>query len=116
MTQYALAVDRTNERLAALASPYHPAVLRLIQMTIRAAHERGKWVGLCCELSGDGLAVRVLQGLGLGEFSMATGSIAAVNEAIRHWTLAGALQVTAQTLGLPAAARVIEFLNEQTPR
>ena len=68
--------------MAALASPYHPSVLRLIQMTIRAAHEHGKWVGLCGELGGNVLAVPVLLGLGLDEFSMATGSIPAVKEAI----------------------------------
>jgi phosphoenolpyruvate-protein phosphotransferase len=116
LTQYTLAVDRTNERVAALASPYHPAVLRLIQMTIRAAHEHGKWVGLCGELGGDVLAVPLLLGLGLDEFSMATGSIPAVKEAIRRWTLAGAQEVTAQALSLPTAMRVIEFLKEQTPR
>jgi phosphoenolpyruvate-protein kinase (PTS system EI component) len=101
LTQYTLAVDRTNERVAALASPYHPAVLRLIQMTIRGAHEHGKWVGLCGELGGDVLAVPVLLGLGLDEFSMATGSIPAVKEAIRHWTLAGAREVAAQVLACP---------------
>jgi phosphoenolpyruvate-protein phosphotransferase len=116
LTQYTLAVDRTNERVAALASPYHPAVLRLILTTIRAAHEHGKWVGLCGELGGDVLAVPVLLGLGLDEFSMATGSIPAVKEAIRHWTLAGCREVTAQALSLPTAIRVIDFLKSQTPR
>jgi phosphoenolpyruvate-protein phosphotransferase len=116
LTQYTLAVDRTNERVAALASPYHPAVLRLILTTIRAAHEHGKWVGLCGELGGDVLAVPVLLGLGLDEFSMATGSIPAVKEAIRHWTLDGCREVAAQALSLPTAIRVIDFLKSQTPR
>ena len=70
LTQYTLAVDRGNARVAPIASPYHPAVLRLIAMTIEAAHAAGKWCGVCGELGGDVLAVPVLLGLGLDEFSM----------------------------------------------
>jgi phosphoenolpyruvate-protein phosphotransferase len=47
LTQYTLAIDRTNERVANLASPFHPAVIKLIDLTIQAAHKKGKWVGLC---------------------------------------------------------------------
>ncbi len=115
LTQYTLAVDRTNERVAGLASPYHPAVLRLIDTTIKAAHTHGKWVGLCGELGGDVLAVPVLLGLGLDEFSMAASSIPAVKAAIREWTLEGAKNVAAQALMLPAAIEVIDFLKLQTP-
>jgi phosphoenolpyruvate-protein phosphotransferase len=116
LTQYTLAVDRTNERVAGLASPYHPAVLRLIEMTIKSAHVHGKWVGLCGELAGDVLAVPVLLGLGLDEFSMAVSSIPAVKDAIRQWTLPGARQVASEALGLPTAIQVIEYLKTQKPR
>ena len=116
LTQYTLAIDRTNERVAALASPYHPAVLRLIKMTIDAAHQHGKWAGLCGELGGDVLAVPVLLGLGLDEFSMSSGSIPAVKQAIRSWTLAGAREVAEEALKLPTAIQVIEYLKAQTSR
>lgn len=116
LTQYTLAVDRTNERVAALASPYHPAVLRLIQITINAAHAHGKWVGLCGELAGEVMAVPLLLGLGLDEFSMASSSIPAVKAAIRQWTLAECKKVAEQALSLSAAIEVIEFLQAQTPR
>lgn len=116
LTQYTLAVDRTNERVATLASPYHPAVLRLIQMTIAAAHQHGKWVGLCGELGGDVMAVPVLLGLGLDEFSMAASAIPAVKQAIRQWTLPGARAVAEQALNLPSAIEVIDYLKGQTPR
>ncbi|MGE5263656.1 MAG: phosphoenolpyruvate--protein phosphotransferase, partial [Acidobacteriota bacterium] len=106
LTQYTLAVDRTNERVAALASPYHPAVLRLIDMTIQAAHQYGKWVGLCGELGGDVLAVPVLLGLGLDEFSMAVGSIPAIKASIRLWTLTAAKEVAEQALALSSAIDV----------
>ncbi len=116
LTQYTLAVDRTNERVAQLASPYHPAVLRLIRMTIEAAHQHGKWVGLCGELGGDVMAVPVLLGLGLDEFSMAASAIPAVKQAIRQWSLPAARAVAAEALSLPSAIKVIEFLKAQTPR
>ena len=115
LTQYTLAVDRTNARVAALASPYHPAVLRLIQMTIRAAHAHGKWAGLCGELGGDVAAVPLLLGLGLDEFSMAAGAIPVVKEAIRRWSLPAAQALTAQVLALTTAGEVITFLNGQPP-
>ncbi len=84
LTQYALAVDRTNERVAHLASPFHPAVLRLIRMTIDGAHAKGKWVGLCGEMAGDPLAAPLLLGLGLDEFSMAASSIPGLKNTIRQ--------------------------------
>ena len=116
LTQYTLAVDRTNERVAALASPYHPAVLRLIQMTIEAAHRHGKWVGLCGELGGDVIAVPLLLGLGLDEFSMAASAIPAVKEAIRQWTMEGARDVATHTLSFSSAIDVIDYLKTQPPR
>ncbi len=116
LTQYTLAVDRTNERVAQLASPYHPAVLRLIKLTIDAAHTHGKWVGMCGELAGDEMAVPVLLGLGLDEFSMAPASVPAVKAAIRRWTLPACRAVAAHALSLPNAIDVIEYLKTQAPR
>jgi phosphoenolpyruvate-protein kinase (PTS system EI component) len=111
LTQYTLAVDRTNERVAALASPYHPAVLRLIKMTIDASHAHGKWTGMCGELAGDVLAVPLLLGLGLDEFSMAPSSVPAVKDAVRGWSLPAAREVAARCLALPSAIEVIEYLK-----
>jgi phosphoenolpyruvate-protein phosphotransferase len=116
LTQYTLAVDRTNERVSVLASPYHPAVLRLIEMTIRAAHAHGKWVGLCGELAGDPLAVPLLVGLHLDEFSMAPSSIPTIKDLIRRWTLPACEEVARQCLQFSLAADVIEYLKSQTPR
>jgi len=116
LTQYALAVDRTNERVTKLATPYHPAVLRLIKLTIDAAHAHGKWVGLCGELAGDVMAVPVLLGLGLDEFSMAPASIPAVKAAIRQWTLPACREVADYVLAQPQAIDVLDYLRAQTPR
>lgn len=116
LTQYTLAVDRTNERVSVLASPYHPAVLRLIEMTIRAAHAHGKWVGLCGELAGDPLAVPLLVGLHLDEFSMAPSSIPTIKDLIRQWTLPACEEAAQQCLQFSLAADVIAYLKSQTPR
>jgi phosphoenolpyruvate-protein phosphotransferase len=116
LTQYTLAVDRTNERVSGLASPYHPAVLRLIEMTIKAAHAHGRWVGLCGELAGDPLAVPLLLGLRLDEFSMSPFSIPTIKNLIRRWNLQEAEEVARECLRFSLAADVIEYLKKQTPR
>jgi phosphocarrier protein FPr len=84
LTQYTFAADRTNERVAALADPLHPAVLRQIDSVIRVAHAHGKWCGLCGELAAEPDAIPVLLGLGLDEFSMAPASIPAAKQLIGH--------------------------------
>jgi phosphotransferase system enzyme I (PtsI) len=70
-----MACDRLNEKVSYLYQPYHPAVLRLIKMVIDAAHAHGKWVGMCGELASDPVAIPVLLGLGLDEFSMSAASV-----------------------------------------
>ncbi|NTW43175.1 MAG: hypothetical protein HGB14_01780 [Anaerolineaceae bacterium] len=83
-TQYGFEVDRTNERFAHLASPFHPAILQIIKMTINSAHAKGKWVGLCGEMAGDPLESAVLRGMGLNKFSMTASSISQIKEILRH--------------------------------
>lgn len=115
LTQYSLAVDRTNERVAVLASPFNPAVLRLIAMTIEAGHNHGIWVGMCGELAGDPKAVPLLLGLGLDEFSMAPSSVPQVKQAIRSWSTDRCQQVAQQALGMGGSSEVIEYLAGLTP-
>lgn len=115
LTQYTLAVDRTNERVAFLANPFHPAVLHLIRMTATAAHAWGRRVGVCGELAGDPLAVPLLLGLGVDELSMAPSAIPSVKEIIRRWSLSRCREVALQALELATAAEVIAFLRRQIP-
>ena len=82
LTQYVLAVDRMNERIAGLYDPYHPAVLRLIREVIEQGHRHGIPVGMCGELAGDPAATELLLAMGLREFSMSAGSIPLVKEVI----------------------------------
>ncbi len=112
LTQYTLAVDRTNERVAPLASPYNPAVLQLIDTTIQAAHAHGKWVGLCGEMAGDPQATGLLLGLGLDEFSMSPSSVPSVKAEIRRWTMERGQQVAKKTLSLLTATDVLTYLAE----
>ena len=75
LIQYSMAADRMNEQVSYLYQPYNPAILRLIKNVIDAAHAEGKWAGMCGEVAGDQLAVPLLVGMGLDEFSMSATSI-----------------------------------------
>ncbi|MGF3067426.1 phosphoenolpyruvate--protein phosphotransferase [Facklamia sp. P13055] len=75
LIQYSMAADRMNERVSYLYQPYNPSILRLVKFVIDAAHQEGKWVGMCGEMAGDQMAVPILLGMGLDEFSMSASSI-----------------------------------------
>ena len=75
LIQYTLAADRMNEKVSYLYDPGHPAVLKLIKMTIDGAHKAGKWCGMCGEMAGDETYIPVLLEYGLDEFSMSASSI-----------------------------------------
>lgn len=80
LIQYTLAADRGNEKVSYLYNPMHPAVLKLIKMTIDAAHKEGKWCSMCGEMAGDSSAVRTLVEFGLDEFSTNFSSILKVKK------------------------------------
>lgn len=109
LTQYTLAIDRGHPTLSAQADGLHPSVLRLIGMTVEAAHAEGKWVGVCGELAADMLAIPLLVGLGVDELSVAARSIPLVKARVRELDLHHS-QVQAQqalTLGSAAAVRAL---------
>lgn len=83
LTQYTLAADRTNERVASLYQPTHPAVLTLIERVVEAAHANGIWVGVCGEMAGDVLMTPILLGLGVDEMSMGSVAIPRVKKALQ---------------------------------
>ncbi|WP_050606416.1 phosphoenolpyruvate--protein phosphotransferase [Clostridium niameyense] len=84
LIQYTLAADRMNEKVSYLYDPMHPAVLRLIKMTIDAAHKEGKWCGMCGEMAGDEKAVPTLVEYGLDEYSMSASSILRAKQIIMN--------------------------------
>lgn len=87
LTQYTLAMDRTNPRLAPQVDALHPAVLRLIERTVVGAHAHGRWVGVCGALAGDAEAVPVLVGLGVDELSADVPIVPAVKARVRALSL-----------------------------
>jgi phosphocarrier protein FPr len=88
LTQYTLAMDRTNPRLAPQVDALHPSVLRLIEHTVSGAHKHKRWVGICGALAGDPDAVPVLVGLGVDELSVSVPIVPEVKARIRTLTLA----------------------------
>jgi phosphoenolpyruvate-protein kinase (PTS system EI component) len=106
LTQYTFAADRGNARVANLADPLHPALLRQIARVIDAAHSRGKWVGLCGELAGQPQAIPILLGLGLDEFSMAAPAIAGAKALLAKLSLPETQALARRVLDLPDGAAV----------
>jgi phosphocarrier protein FPr len=107
LTQYVLAMDRGHPALAKQADGLHPAVLRLIDQTVRAASAAGKWVGVCGGMAGDPQGAAILTGLGVTELSISIPSVAAVKARLRSLSLA-------QTQAL--AQRALNCRNAQAVR
>jgi phosphotransferase system enzyme I (PtsI) len=116
LVQYTLAVDRVNDRVAHLYEPTHPAVLRLMKMTIEAGHARGIWVGVCGQMAGDPLMTHLLLGLGIDELSMAPAALPAVKDMIRSVTLAQAKLMAESALREETATDVMRLCRELTAR
>jgi phosphocarrier protein FPr len=110
LSQYTLAAERGNARVATLADGFQPAVLRLIQMVVEAAHARGKWVGVCGEMGGDPLAVPLLVGLGVDELSMNAPAIPKAKQIIRALDIASAQAVARSALNAESAQAVKALL------
>ncbi len=117
LVQYALAIDRGSESLAAQASPFDPAILRMIKFVTEAAKHRGIPVSLCGAMASDPLAACLLVGLGLRELSMEAAAIPEIKEAIRRLYVPEAEAIAAQALECDSADAVEELLaRELAPR
>lgn len=106
LTQYTLAVDRGNPRIAGRYDPLHPAVLRSIKRVIDASHAAGKWTGMCGELAGDLRAAALLAGMGLDEFSMTASSIPSVKKQLRDLDFSDARALAERALAAATADEV----------
>lgn len=115
LSQYTMAADRTNAQIAPLASGFQPAVLRLIQRVIEAAHYEGKWVGLCGELAGEPLAIPILLGLGLDEFSMNPPAIPIAKQIIRSVRLDAAQDAARTALQCESDGEIQRMVRERFP-
>jgi phosphotransferase system enzyme I (PtsI) len=114
LIQYTLAVDRTNEKVAGLFCPAHPAVLALIRDVIRAGSRNNVSVSVCGEMAGDPLYTLLLLGLGLNTFSMNGPDIPEVKKIIRSTTMEHARQVARRVMSFDSERQVMHFLREET--
>ncbi|MEW6685256.1 MAG: phosphoenolpyruvate--protein phosphotransferase [Candidatus Edwardsbacteria bacterium] len=113
LTQYVLAVDRANERVAYLYEHLHPAVLRLIKEVIDIGHQHQIWVGLCGEMSAEPLVIPILLGFGIDELSMSPLAVPETKRIIRSFTLEEAREISEKVLSLTLAAEIKEYVGER---
>ncbi|HSU79564.1 MAG TPA: phosphoenolpyruvate--protein phosphotransferase, partial [Candidatus Angelobacter sp.] len=111
LIQYTLAADRMNEKVSYLYQPFHPSLLRLIHHVIKAAHAEGKWVGMCGEMAGEPLAIPVLLGLGLDEFSMSASSILPARSLLKGQSKQEAEAHVDAILNLDTAEDVVAYVK-----
>lgn len=116
LIQYSLAIDRSNEHLAPMFQPLHPAVLRSLSRVVESAHAAGIDACICGEMAGDPLYLPVLLGLGFDELSMGATSIPRVKQLLRRCTRERATEVAAACLGFSTAAEVEEYLKSAITR
>ncbi|MFB5086399.1 phosphoenolpyruvate--protein phosphotransferase [Psychrobacillus sp. PGGUH221] len=113
LIQYTMAADRMNEHVSYLYQPYHPAILRLVKMVIDAAHAKGKWVGMCGEMAGDSIAIPLLLGLGLDEFSMSAPSMLKARNQINHLKESEMKELVDKALFLQTSEQVMQYVKER---
>jgi phosphotransferase system enzyme I (PtsI) len=107
LIQYALAVDRVNEKIAHLYEPTHPAVLRLLKMIADAAHANDIWVGVCGEMGGDLATIPLLIGLGMDELSVGAVLVPRVKRAVQTLSVPECQQLVEESLKLHTASEIL---------
>jgi len=107
LIQYALAVDRVNEKIAHLYQPTHPAVLRLLKMIADAGHANNIWVGVCGEMAGDIALVPLLLGLGVDELSTAAILVPRVKRAVQSLEIPECRRLVEEAFHLNTAAEIL---------
>jgi phosphotransferase system enzyme I (PtsI) len=112
LIQYGLAVDRTNERVAHLYQPTHPAVVRLLKMVADAGHAHGIWVGVCGEMAGDLALTPLLLGLGMDELSVGASLVPRVKRAVQSLTLTECQNLVADSLELDTPSAILARCTE----
>jgi phosphoenolpyruvate-protein phosphotransferase (PTS system enzyme I) len=120
LIQYTLAVDRVNEKIAYLYDPLNPAVIRLINQVIAVGHRHNIWVGMCGEMAGDPLAIPILLGMGLDEFSVSPGMIPEAKKLISSLRLSEARELARTVLAYRSAedirSAVKKVITRDVPR
>jgi phosphoenolpyruvate-protein phosphotransferase (PTS system enzyme I) len=112
LIQYAVATDRSNEMVATYYRSFHPAVVRMIQMTVRAGHKAGIPVAICGELGGNPVATPLLVGLGIDEISTNSTSLPEIKKIIRTLTEVECRRIATRVLRFGTAAEVTQYLTD----
>jgi phosphotransferase system enzyme I (PtsI) len=113
LIQYTLAVDRSNEHVSHLFNPLHPAVLRLLDRTSKAARDAGIGLSLCGQMAADPLFAPLLIGLGIEELSMDPHSLPVVKEAIRAVSAADCRELARRAMTLASAEEIEQLLERR---
>ncbi|MDM8527935.1 phosphoenolpyruvate--protein phosphotransferase [Anaerolineales bacterium HSG24] len=113
LAQYTMAADRTNPDVVELVDPFHPALLRLIQQTVIAAHQADIDLSLCGEIASNPLAIPLLLGLGVMKFSMNAPAIPQIKQVLAQVTMAQAKDMAQTALGLESAEAVRNYASRQ---
>ena len=111
LVQYTLAVDRVNHNVSYLYNHFNPAVLHLINTTIKAANDNGIWAGMCGEMASDPYAAVILTAMGIDELSMSAPSIPKVKEKIRSINISDAKKYLAEILAMDDGDEIREYLH-----
>lgn len=112
LIQYSLAVDRGNEHVAYLYTPYNPAILRLVGDIIQKGHQKGVWVGMCGEMASDPIATMVLIGLGLDEFSVSLISLLLIKNIIRRVDFSECENLAQKAASFKTSQEVSDYLTD----
>ena len=115
LIQYTLAVDRANEKTAYLYDPFHPAVLKLIDIVVQGGHAAGIPVAMCGEMAADPYAAAFLLGVGLDEFSIGAAAVPEIKRTVRALDFAAAQALAKRVLALSSSAEITELLRERVP-
>ncbi len=113
LIQYSLAIDRSNEHLAAMYQPLHPAVLRSLRQVVGAAHKAGIPACICGEMAGDPFFLPILLGLGFDELSMNASTIPRVKQMVRRCSRERAKEIADACFSFATADEIEEFLKTQ---
>ena len=116
LIQYAVAIDRTNERVAHLYEPSHPSVVRLLKMVADAAHANGIWVGICGEMAGEVLFTPLLLGLGMDELSAGATLVPRVKSAVQRLTISECEELVEEVLKLDTPSAILARCTEMAER
>lgn len=112
LVQYTLSVDRVNPNVGYLYNHFHPAVLQLIQRTIKSASDHGIWSGMCGEMASDPYAAVILMAMGISELSMSAPSIPRVKEMLRSVTYEEAQKHLTKVMEMETGEQVLKYLHE----